>query len=739
MGWARDRLQRRRSRSSSRTVLVSRRARASARRARRCTRTCSRSSPCSSPGSMLGETPTSWQGIGAACIMGGLCCLTRIVKLVLFDIDGTILLTDGAGKRAVHRALIEVFGATGPGRPSLRRQDRSADRARADAHRGPRRRSHRRAHVARCSIGTSSYLHEELDIAPTACASCPAFASCSTRSRRATTSCSGCSPAISSAARAPSCARRASIPIGFASARTARTTRLRGELPARRAAARARRARARHRRARRRRHRRHARPTSTAAAAIGARAIGVATGHYSVDELRGHRRGGAFEDLVGHRGRRARDRRRLSVGRAEYISDMAERRGARSSVTAVRVGSTDLGEANALPSTTSPDDHRVRVGRGANAANSARGDRRARARPTGDLVLSVRDGRQIAIASESGDQLQRRHLVRRSCAPELTRTLRAFGSRRGQRRTAARGGCRPAAFLRAARSTRGAAASKVSSHKDMIAAFDAAALTRSLETTCGGSPVERFGQNGPARRALEAELVDSSEPLHVALRTLRERSTEAARSGRRDLVPGAHGRLRCATVRGRRSRVGERSTSPSTRRTRWPHESRAARDDRRHRHRRGRHRSRRAHVRRQARANAGTAVRRRRAGVSRDQSRCRPSTSRCAWPPRRRRTRRWRGTSSRAASAGATSRWCRASDGSPELRLLRARRGAIRGARCGDDPRVADAQRCDRGRRGDRRAVRIRDLPTRARPNRLVCLGLHHRSESRYIPSAMRL
>jgi phosphoglycolate phosphatase-like HAD superfamily hydrolase len=36
------------------------------------------------------------------------------VKLVLFDIDGTILLTDGAGKRAIHRALVEIFGATGP-------------------------------------------------------------------------------------------------------------------------------------------------------------------------------------------------------------------------------------------------------------------------------------------------------------------------------------------------------------------------------------------------------------------------------------------------------------------------------------------------------------------------------------------------------------------------------------------------------------------------------------------------
>ena len=36
------------------------------------------------------------------------------MKLALFDIDGTILLTNGAGKRAVQRALADVFGATGP-------------------------------------------------------------------------------------------------------------------------------------------------------------------------------------------------------------------------------------------------------------------------------------------------------------------------------------------------------------------------------------------------------------------------------------------------------------------------------------------------------------------------------------------------------------------------------------------------------------------------------------------------
>lgn len=36
--------------------------------------------------------------------------------LVLFDIDGTILRTDGAGRRAVFQALTEHFGETGPDR-----------------------------------------------------------------------------------------------------------------------------------------------------------------------------------------------------------------------------------------------------------------------------------------------------------------------------------------------------------------------------------------------------------------------------------------------------------------------------------------------------------------------------------------------------------------------------------------------------------------------------------------------
>jgi len=40
---------------------------------------------------------------------------TRPRRLVLFDIDGTILWTDGAGRRAVFQALEEHFGKSGPG------------------------------------------------------------------------------------------------------------------------------------------------------------------------------------------------------------------------------------------------------------------------------------------------------------------------------------------------------------------------------------------------------------------------------------------------------------------------------------------------------------------------------------------------------------------------------------------------------------------------------------------------
>src|SRR3989454_8495124 len=36
------------------------------------------------------------------------------MKLVLFDIDGTLLWTDGAGRRAIRQALLDEAGTAGP-------------------------------------------------------------------------------------------------------------------------------------------------------------------------------------------------------------------------------------------------------------------------------------------------------------------------------------------------------------------------------------------------------------------------------------------------------------------------------------------------------------------------------------------------------------------------------------------------------------------------------------------------
>ncbi|HEX2780623.1 MAG TPA: HAD hydrolase-like protein, partial [Gemmatimonadaceae bacterium] len=46
--------------------------------------------------------------------MSGIGSANGTTTVVLFDIDGTILWSDGAGRRAVTTALQEVFGSTGP-------------------------------------------------------------------------------------------------------------------------------------------------------------------------------------------------------------------------------------------------------------------------------------------------------------------------------------------------------------------------------------------------------------------------------------------------------------------------------------------------------------------------------------------------------------------------------------------------------------------------------------------------
>jgi hypothetical protein len=194
-------------------------------------------------------------------------------------------------------------------------------------------------------------------------------------------------------------------------------------------------------------------------------------------------------------------------------------------VSAARVGRAELGEAAAtidddaltLLSRSTGGERTLRIPIGAIDTVTVDGD---------EVVVCVRDGRQVSMTGSGAAQLRGEIVARCFALPELTRTLRTFGSRRGQR------GRRPGAAadqqrffapLVDARRT----ASKGKSPADTIAAFESAALTRALEDALRRFAIERFGQNGPARRALEAELVDSSEPLQAAVRSLGERASEA--------------------------------------------------------------------------------------------------------------------------------------------------------------------------------------------------------------------
>jgi hypothetical protein len=194
-------------------------------------------------------------------------------------------------------------------------------------------------------------------------------------------------------------------------------------------------------------------------------------------------------------------------------------------VQATRVGRTDLGEGTA----TIDDDVLTIMARPSGAERMLRIPISAidsLALDGDEVLVSVRDGRQVAMTSGDAARLHQDIVARCFALPELTRTLRTFGSRRGRhgrRTTAAAEQQRFFAPLVDARRI----ASKSSSPAETIAAFEGAALTRALEDALRRFAVERFGQNGPARRALEAELVDSSEPLQAALRLLADRAKEA--------------------------------------------------------------------------------------------------------------------------------------------------------------------------------------------------------------------
>jgi hypothetical protein len=201
-------------------------------------------------------------------------------------------------------------------------------------------------------------------------------------------------------------------------------------------------------------------------------------------------------------------------------------------ITSLRVGRTDLGVASAVI-----DDEAliltVRV------EGNERGLRLRFANVDtvhavgNEVDLVVRDGTHVTITAP--EDVRREIAGRCRSVPELTRTLRAFGSSRG-RRVAPGGRTTDASeqqrffapFLDARRAAGGAAGTGA------IEAFGRAALSEALAATLRQFATDRQPEPGPARRALEAELVDASEPLFDALAALRE-SAEAALASPEDL------------------------------------------------------------------------------------------------------------------------------------------------------------------------------------------------------------
>ncbi len=143
-----------------------------------------------------------------------------------------------------------------------------------------------------------------------------------------------------------------------------------------------------------------------------------------------------------------------------------------------------------------------------------------------ELVLALRDGRRVTLSSSDADALREELLRRCRALPELTRTLRAFGSRRGRRSTRESEATEQQRFFAPLMEAR-RSATKSAAASSPISVFEVESLAKSFDETLKAFARERHGENAPARRALEAELFDLSEPLFFALQALATAGAEA--------------------------------------------------------------------------------------------------------------------------------------------------------------------------------------------------------------------
>src|SRR5690242_10452852 len=100
--------------------------------------------------------------------------------------------------------------------------------------------------------------------------------------------------------------------------------------------------------------------------------------------------------------------------------------------------------------------------------------------------------------------------------PELTLSLRSFGSRRhAPNDSAAREDDQERFFAPLLAGRRSAAQGMT--RPQVVAAFDARRMTATFDATVRSFAAERFANRSPGLRAFEAELFEILEPLHESL------------------------------------------------------------------------------------------------------------------------------------------------------------------------------------------------------------------------------
>jgi len=137
----------------------------------------------------------------------------------------------------------------------------------------------------------------------------------------------------------------------------------------------------------------------------------------------------------------------------------------------------------------------------------------------GSVVITSRDGRELAASTKDAASFRLRGLAACRALPEVTRALRALGSRRGARGTRRNPTDKEARFFaplitarRASMEARDAGA--------VIAAFGAKRLAQEITATILDFAAEQGAGHPARRRAFEAELGDAADQLTAALADL---------------------------------------------------------------------------------------------------------------------------------------------------------------------------------------------------------------------------